>query len=262
MEDKPVWEIGVGAGYLNSNDYPGSNDPNKAQFALPYFIYRSDLFRVGDGGVGAVALEEPRLKLDVSLGGALNAESESGSVRDGMPDLDLLFEFGPRLQFRIVEKHWSNGSRSRLDWDSKVRAVAGTDFKGVRARGFVYSTGLAFRQRGIAGNKIDLILNADITFADRRYNDYLYSVPTQFTTEQRTFYKARPGYVESRAFLGLALRPIETLRIFTGVALFSYANAANESSPLFETDTSTQYAVGIAWSAFRSKKTISVFSAE
>lgn len=262
MQSKPVWEAGLGAGYLNSVDYPGSNDPNIAQFALPFFIYRSEIFRVGDGGVGAVAVEEPRLKLDVSFGGALNAESEPGSVREGLPDLDLLFEFGPRLQVNLLQKQWNSESRSRLDWDSKVRAVIGTDFKSARARGFIFSTGLAYRQRAIAGDKVDLVVNADLTFADQRFNDYIYTVSPDFMTPQRASYEAKPGYVESRAFLGVAIRPVPSLRIFTGMAFFSYANSANESSPLFETDTSTQYAVGMVWAPFRSRNTIDVFSSE
>jgi len=260
LEKKPRWEVGLGVGYLSSFDYPGSNDPNVAQFGLPFFIYRGRLFRVGDGGgVGAVAVEEPRLQLNVSLGGSLNAESEPDSVRAGFPDLDLLFEFGPRLQYKMFARQWANGSSSELTLDSKVRAVIATDFKSVRAQGFVFATGLAFRQRAIAGEKVDFIVNTDISFADQRYNDYFYTVPSQYVTEQRERYEAKPGYLESRLFIGLAIRPIKSVRIFTGVAAFSYANSANENSPLFETTSSTQYAIGVVWSAWSSKQTIDVY---
>ena len=259
LEKKPRWEAGLGVGYLNSFDYPGSKDPNVAQFGLPFFIYRSRVFRVGDGGVGAIAVEEPRLQLDVSLGGSLNAESEPGSIRAGFPDLDLLFEFGPRLQYTLLDTQWATGSSSEVTWDSKVRTVLATDFKGIRAQGFVFASGLAFRQRAIAGEKIDLILNVDISFADQRYNDNFYTVPSEFVTEQRERYEAKAGYVESRLFLGLAIRPITSLRIFTGVTAFNYTYSANRNSPLFETNTSTQFAVGIVWSAFRSKRTIDVY---
>lgn len=257
-----MWEAGIGAGYLSSFDYPGSTDPNTAQFALPFFIYRSRIFRVGDGGAGAVAVENPRLKLDVSFGGALNAESEPDSVREGLPDLDLLFEFGPRLQYRLFAREWESGSRSQLNWDSKIRTVIGTDFKSLKARGFVFSTGLAYRQKDLISNYVDLVVNADITFGDQRYNDYFYTVEPEFATPERSQYTARAGYVETRLFLGFAIRPIETLRIFTGVFQFSYANSANEASPLFETDNSTQYAIGIVWSPLRSKETIDVFATE
>lgn len=262
FDQKPRWEAGLGLGYFNGIDYPGSTDPNIAAFALPFFIYRSRVFRVGDGGVGAVAVEQPRLKLDVSFGGSLNAKSENDSVRAGLPDLDILFELGPRLQFRLFDKQLSNGSRTELTWDSKARAVVATDFKRIRAQGFVLGTGLGFRQRAIAGDKVDMIANADIIFGDQRYNDNLYTVATEFSTPQRPEYKAKAGYVESSLFLGFAIKPIPNLRVFTGIAWISYANSANENSPLFETKTGKQFAVGVVWSAFRSKRSIDVFKSE
>lgn len=262
FERKPRWEAGLGGGYINSVDYPGSTDPNVKQIVLPFFIYRSRLFRFGDGGAGAVAVEQPRLKLDVSLGGSLNADSEAGSVREGFPELDLLFELGPRLQYKLLARQWANGSRSELTIDTKVRAVLATDFEGIRAQGFVLGAGFELRQRAIAGEKVDLIFNTDISFGDQRYNDYLYTVPAEYATPQRPLYEAKPGYVETRAFFGLAFRPVQSLRIFTGVSAFSYANSANEESPLFETTTSTQYAVGVVWTAFSSKNSIDVYKSE
>lgn len=262
MDSKPVWELGIVGGYFSSFDYPGSKDPNTAQIIAPFFIYRSEIFRFGDGGFGAVAIEEPRVKLDVSIGGALKANSEPGSVREGLPVLDLLFELGPRLQIKLFEKQWDTESRSRLDWDSKIRAVVSTDFKGAQAQGFVFSTGLAYRQRAIAGDKIDFIVNADITFGDERYNDNFYTVSPEFVTPQRESYKAKAGYVESRVFFGLAIRPSRSFSTFIGLGLFNYANSANESSPLFETNTSTQYVLGFAWTPLKSERLIEVFGSE
>ena len=94
---KPVWELGVGAAFFSGHDYPASDDPNDTALALPFFVYRSERVRVQGGGVGAVAIERPRFKLDVSLGGSLNAESSGNAAREGLPDLDFLFELGPRL---------------------------------------------------------------------------------------------------------------------------------------------------------------------
>ncbi len=262
LEKKPVWEAGLGVGYLSGIDYPGSKDPNTAQFALPFFIYRSSIFRVGDGGVGAVAVEEPRLKLDISLGGALNAEPEPDSVRAGMPDLDLLFGFGPRLQYKFLRKSWPNGSRSEITWDTKLRAIFSTDFESLQTRGFVLSSGFGLRQKDIIKDKVDFIVNADISFNDQRFNDYIYSVPAEFATDTRAAYTAIGGYTETRVFVGLALKPQPKLRIFTGLGLFNYKNSANEQSPLFETNSSVQYAVGVVWSALQSKQTIDVYSSD
>jgi len=262
LETKPVWEAGLGAGFFNGQDYPGSNDPNTAEFALPFFIYRSKIFRVGDDGAGAVAIEEPRFKVDVSFGGSLNAESESDSVRVGLPDLDLLFEFGPRVQYKLFKRDWASGSSTEITVDGKVRAVIATDFEHVRAQGFVYGIGLDLRQSNVIGNSVDIILSTDVSFADKRYNDNFYSVPDEFITAERPGFDARPGYVETISFLGLAIKPHPDWRLFTGIALSSFAGAANRNSPLFETDSSFQYAVGLVWTALRSKRTIDVYTSE
>lgn len=259
LENKPVWEAGLGAGYFRGTDYPGSNDPNIGRFALPFFIYRSKIFRFGDGGVGAVAVEEPRLKIDVSLGGSLNATPKVDSVRAGMPDLDLLFEFGPQIQYKLFQRDWANGSSSEATIDGNVRAVISTDFEDVEGQGFVYGAGISYIQRNVIKDKVDIVLGADITFADRRYNDYLYSVPSEFATPQRDAYTANAGYVETAFVLGLGLQPHPDLRIFTGFSVISHAGAANEESPLFETDLTTRYAIGIVWTALRSKRSIEVY---
>lgn len=260
LESKPVWEAGLGGGYFSGTDYPGSKDPNIARFAAPFFIYRSKVFRFGDGGIGAVAVEEPRLKIDISLGGSLNATPKVDSVRAGMPDLDLLFEFGPQIQYKLYQRAWANGSESELTIDGKLRATISTDFKGVQAQGFVYGSGIDYVQRDVILDKVDVVLRTDVTFADQRYNDYLYSVPLEYATAERDAYTGHAGYVETAFVLGLALRPHPDWRIFTGYSVISHAGSANQDSPLFETDLSTRYAIGIVWTALRSKRTIDVYT--
>ena len=194
LVEKPRFEAGIGLGYFQGYDYPGSDDPNTAGLVLPFFIYRSEVFRFFDGGgVGAVAIEEPRVKLELSLGGALNAESEGNNAREGLPDLDLLLELGPQLTVRLLDRALSGGGRVRLSWDSKVRAVVSTDFKSIEATGFVFASGFSFKRESLLSDKVDFISNLDVTFADKRFNDYLYTVDPQCIVEnsQRNIILAR-----------------------------------------------------------------------
>jgi len=234
LVEKPRFEAGIGLGYFQGYDYPGSDDPNTAGLVLPFFIYRSEVFRFFDGGgVGAVAIEEPRVKLELSLGGALNAESEGNKAREGLPDLDLLLEVGPQLTVRLLDRGLSGEGRVRLSWDSKVRAVVSTDFKGMQATGFVFASGFSFKREALFSDKLDFISNLDVTFADKRFNDYLYTVDPQYATPNRASYEAKAGYVQTSVFLG--------------------------QSPLFETSQSTSYALGIVWTAIRSRETIRIY---
>ncbi len=61
LDSKPRWELGVGGGYFEGFDYPASRDPNRAAIVLPYLVFRSAIFRVGGGGVNAIAVENPRV---------------------------------------------------------------------------------------------------------------------------------------------------------------------------------------------------------
>ncbi len=263
LEKKPQWEAGLAGGYVNGFDYPASRDPNVAQIVLPFFIYRSPLFRLGArGGVSAVAVEEPRLKVDLSFGGALNAESEGNSAREGLPDLDVLFEFGPRLSYRILNRYWSNGSRTELSWESKLRAVVSTDFESANARGWIALTGLRFAQRDVLGGTFDFIANLEVTAASQRFQDYLYQVDAAFATADRPVFDAKGGYLETNLFAGAAVRPVKNVRMFAGVAFGFFGGAANARSTLHETNSSTGFALGMLWTPFKSKRTISVNETE
>lgn len=262
FEQKPRWEFGVGGGYFKGHDYPASDDPNERALAVPFFIYRSPVLRVGDGGIRAVAIENPRVKLDLSIGGSLSAQSEGNSARAGMPALDYLFELGPQLRISLTDRPTADGGRLQLAFAAKFRAVVATDFSGLYAQGFVTELGVRLARRQILGSKIDLIANADVTFADERLQDYYYEVSPRFVNEQRPEFDASGGYLGAQVFLGVAYRPTSAVRLFAGVVQGFFAGAANEDSPLFETTGSTGLAIGFAWTIARSRQTVSVIDVE
>ncbi|NND92771.1 MAG: hypothetical protein HKN42_18090, partial [Granulosicoccus sp.] len=197
LQRRPVWEVGVGGGYFSGFDYPASSDSNQRFVALPFFIYRTPKFRFGDGGVRAVAIERPTIKLDLSVGGSLNASSEGNSAREGMPNLDFLFEIGPQLEISLFERAMPSGGRVLLRFTSEVRAVLATDFGYVAHRGFVAEAGLGINYRNVRRSGIDLLSAVDVTFADERLQDYFYQVDPAYVNEQRPLYDASGGYLET-----------------------------------------------------------------
>ncbi|MFK7993168.1 MAG: MipA/OmpV family protein [Granulosicoccus sp.] len=258
ITQKPKWEVGVGGGYFLGYDYPASNDTNQRAIALPYFIYRTPLFRFGDGGIRAVAVERPRLKLDLSIGGSLNASSQGNSARQGMPDLDFLFEIGPQLELRLFEKRLASGSRLLARFSSEIRAVFSTDFRGIESQGFIADMGVGVNVNNIADSGITLISGLYTSIADETMHDYFYQVDPEFVTETRPLYDARGGYLESTLFLGFAFQPLPQVRVFTGVIKGFYNGASNQDSPLFEVSEQTRYALGVAWTIKTSKHMVDV----
>jgi len=256
---KPVWEFGVGGAGFSGFDYPASNDPNKVSLVLPYFIYRSQVVRLADGGVGAVAFEKPRVKLDVSLGGSLNAESSGNAAREGMPDLDFLFEVGPRLNALLFNREYASGGRSTVRWLNSVRGVISTDFGSVDTRGFLFNSELEWKRRNIFGSVFDLQLQLDAQWASQALQAYFYSVDEAFVDAERPAYRAKGGYLSTGVSAGITYRVTPAIRIFTAVKHENYNNAANKLSPLFETDSSVSYAIALVWTIKQSKETLLVF---
>lgn len=256
---KPVWELGLGVAYFSGHDYPASNDPNQAGLALPFFIYRSEVVRVEGRGVGAVAYERPTLKLDVALGGSLNAESEGNAARAGMPDLDFLFEIGPRLNALLFRRVHTDGGTSTLRWLNSVSAVASSDFSSLDGRGFLVKSELEFRRKRLFGSGFDFQLQLDSIWASQELHDYFYSVDPEFETTDRSSFTAESGYLSSTFTLGFGYKPTPALRLFAAINFENFQGAANEASPLFETDNNINFAVALVWTVRSSKQQIDVF---
>ena len=256
---KPVWELGVGAAFFSGHDYPASDDPNDTALALPFFVYRSERVRVQGGGVGAVAIERPRFKLDVSLGGSLNAESSGNAAREGLPDLDFLFELGPRLNILLSRRLHANGATSTWRWLNSIQGVVSTDFSVVNGRGYTFKTELEWKHANAFGSAVDLQLQLDAQWATRNLHDYFYSVASQFATPTRAAFRARSGYLGATTSIGLGYEITPALRLFSGVQFENFRGAANSDSPLFETENTINYAVAIVWTLRSSKRRITVF---
>ena len=95
---KPLWELGVGRGFLLMPDYRGSDETRAYLLPFPYAIYRGGVFRLEDKRVAARIFKTDRITLDASGYGAVPVRSGNNDARMWMPDLDATFEFGPALR--------------------------------------------------------------------------------------------------------------------------------------------------------------------
>lgn len=258
VKQRPRWEVGVGAGFFRGYDYPASNDHNRRTIALPFFVYRTRSIRFGGGGIRAVAIENPRVKLDISLGGSLNASSSGNSARTGMPDLDFLFEIGPQLEVRLLDEVIDERSRLQSRFTSEVRAVFVTDFESVGRQGVVAEAGFDINLRNAGGTGIDIGAGIDFTYANEKLQDYFYEVQPEFVTADRAAFDAKGGYLETKLTVGMGFRPRHNVAVFLGAFTGLYHGAANEDSPLFETDTQTGFALGIVWTIKRSRSMVEI----
>ncbi len=251
-KEKPLFELGLagGGGYLP--DYPAAGQNHFNGIVLPFPVYRGKVFRADSRGLRGRVLHSRDFELDVSLGGSLDADSDDNDARIGMPDLDYLAEFGPRIQWTLARAaRWA-----KVDLELPLRAVFSTDFSSVEHQGFLIEPQLAYQHENMFASGTKLKLGLSVIFADEKLQDFFYQVDAPFATAARPAYDGQGGYLGSRLRL-LLLRPLgKRLKLFAAADINSHGGAANEDSPLFRENLTWGASLGLIWSFYHSDRVV------
>ncbi len=257
MLEKPLWELGAGAGVLVQPHYPGSSQHQTRGLGLPYVVYRGDVLRIGDGQTArAVAAENNFYELSLSFAAAFDADSDGNELREGMPDLDFIFEVGPQLVFSLADFQFSDTSYSELELSLQARAALSTDFSGVDHHGYVFEPMLRYRHYGLLSPQLEATVSIRPVWATRDVHGYFYDVETEFATATRTPFEASSGYFGTGVNFSGTWHINDKARIIAGIQTSFHHGAENRDSPLFEDDFTVGAAVGFIWSLFESKRTV------
>ena len=242
----PLWEVGVFAGAASTPAYPGSSDRASRGLVLPVFVYRGDVFRADNSGIGARLLRSDNLELDVGFSGSLPASSDAIPARRGMPDLGTLIEFGPRLKWTLSRP----SPTSRLRLELPLRAAL--EFNGgMRQQGMAFEPNLIFETRDVGGGW-SFSTSGSLVYGDSRLNGYFYGVEKQYANLQRPAFDAQAGLIATRLGFSTSKSLTPDVRVFGSIRFESYAGAANRQSPLFLDSTGTAIGVGMNWTLGRS----------
>ena len=242
----PLWEAGVVAGAVTAPAYPGAAEKTSRALALPFFVYRGEVIRTDQGGIGARLVHTSRIDFDIGFAGSL--PSHNVAARDGMPELGLLLEFGPRLKYLIANPTPS----SRLRIEVPLRAVFEVH-AGVRRQGTTFEPRLVFDNRE-NGSLWGYDLSVGAVFGDRGINRYLYDVAPQYATAARPAYSASAGLMLMRAGASVNYRFRPDARVYAYAREESYAGSANLDSPLVKGRNGASFGVGVRWTLGRSAK--------
>ncbi len=247
--NRPLWEAGVAGIGIGSPAYPGAADRVSRGFVVPWFIYRGQIFRADGDTVGARILKNETVEFDIGFAAALGASSEDVKVREGMPNLGFQFEFGPRVIVTLARP--TPDSVVRLD--VPLRGVFEFD-NGIKQRGFSFEPRLSYDDRNIGGGW-GLSTSASVVVGDKKYNDFLYGVPTAFANRTRQAYAAKSGIITTRVQLALS-RPItKDVRVFAYTRYDVAGMGANRDSPLHVKNGGVSYGLGATWTLGRSTRT-------
>ena len=244
----PLWEFGLGAVGLSAPAYPGADDRNNRLLPVPYLLYRGEVLRADQSGIGARLFRSDRLEFDVGLAGALPSDSDDVEIRAGMPDLGALFEFGPRLKIRVADIDRNSRLRAELPLRAVIEARGG-----LRRQGWTFEPKLAYETRGERG-LWSVEGNVSVVFGDKRINRYFYEVQPQYANASRAAYGADAGLMLTRVGLFATRQLNPDVRLFGFVRYESYAGSANRDSPLHLKNSGTSAGIGFAWTHARSSR--------
>lgn len=246
--DKPTWEAGAFVAAFNTPLYPAAAETQSKFLPVPFIIYRGERLRVGEGGViKAMAVDKPRFKVDLSLGAAFAANSDDAKVREGMPDLDFIFEVGPEVSFML-----NNTKQSETWLTLQFRQVFSTDFSSIDDRGYIFQPELSYQGKHLFGDNDSFKLTFSSSFATKKTHQYFYQVDEVYSTLERPNYKAKGGYLGSQATLVNRFEIRENISIFFSTKVGFYQGASNEESPLFKKDFNYAFGLGLKWTLYQS----------
>ena len=233
-------------------DYPGSDHSRLRILPLPYAIYRGRTVRADNGGLRGRYRFTPDAEVDLSIGGALPASTRGDQARQGMPNLDLLLEVGPRLTITFLRPK----SDASAGLELPVRAVFSTDFRDIEARGFVFAPEAFYTDHRIGNSAWRGRIGIGPVFATEQLMDYFYTVAPIYALPDRPAYNAKAGYLESRLNLAFGRDLKKNLSLFVFGRASSLAGATNADSPLLRRNFNVSAGLGVAYTFARSVETV------
>lgn len=250
----PQYEVGAGAIGLNIPDYPGSRNNRYRVVPFPYYIYRGKYFRSDDEGTRARLLSSKRYEPGLSFGFNFPVNSGDNSARQGMPDLDALFSFGPRIMFRFL----TDIPNHRLNFTLAARAVFSSkvSFNNLfRSEGFIILPRLSYWHRW-QNSKTTLFSSLSFDFGSAKYTGFFYNVTPQYTTPERPSYVSKSGLVETSLSLGAGQEISKRLFMFGGASWRNLDSSTNLDSPLLVSRSNFGVILGFVWTFFESEAKI------
>lgn len=252
-DDQPLWEFKLVPFAQNFPSYPGSRDQNLTVLPLPVPVYHGKFLRFGqdleDLAEGRL-FSNDRYDLSLSVSAQFPADSVDLSGRDGMPDLDFLFEAGPEL---IVRLRGDEEADRELKLSLQARAAISANGFDTKGRGFVFNPEIEYLARNLWGENNEWRLRVSSTWASSDYADFSYGVAPEFETVDRPAFEARSGYLNTELLFGLNRQITERLEFRGSVRLWLNNGAANRDSPLYQDDINHGIRLALFWTAWQSK---------
>ena len=245
-DHKPLWEIGIAAGYLHVPEYMGSDEDYSLALGVPYLIYRGDFFRADREGLRGIFFDSERLSLDLGFSFGLPVDNDN-RARRGMPDLHLTAQIGPRLNWIVYNER----DRPKATFRLPARYTFDTHGEGL---GWVVEPSIRVEREHLGqSGRWNARADFGLLYAGRRNNEYYYGVPTAYATPERPAYSADSGLHSVFMHLSADYRVDKRLTVGAFARFHSLSDGVIDDSPLVKDDDYVFLGVGLRWSFWQSK---------
>lgn len=241
-ESKTEWNMGIGLGVLDYHYYPGAKRSNQFVLPVPYFTYRSPRFEV-DRGVKSFLYNTEEMVIDISADFGLPVDSDDTLARQGMPDLDLVLQIGPSMEFMLNDRR---ADYFDVRFELPVRAAFAVDIGEVQNIGYLFEPRLTFNHRRLSRTGLSHKGLIGLKFGTQDYHAYYYDVASEFTTATRAEYKSDAGF--SGSFLNYRITyKTDDFVYWAFIRYQSLRGAKFEESPLVLQKDYYFFGVGFSW---------------
>ena len=240
-DERPLWEVGLGAGAIAFQDYRGSNTTHAYPLPVPYVVYNGRFLKADRDGVRGTLFNQNWLEINLSFN--LTTPVRNDRERSGMPDLRSTVEMGPAFNFHLFR---SETGKVKFDLRMPVRTAATVE-SSPRFIGWTFTPHFNVDIKdpfGLPGWNLGLL--AGPLFADRRYHEYFYSVAPQFATASRPEFQASGGYAGTQTLTAISKR-YPKFWVGAYVRYDTLAGAAFVDSPLVQRKSYWTGGFGFAW---------------
>lgn len=240
-KNAPKFEIGLGLADLYVPNYPGSKEFKNYLLPFPYAYYKGDWIEADrDKGIRSKIFENASIELSISFSGSLPVDSSDNKAREGMENLDWIYEFGPNLVYTFPEWKGIN-----IHFQIPLRLVSTTNLSNnTKERGVLFNPKVVLRKNVSCSNNCLWELQIGGEAASKKLHSYFYQVPSKNVTSERSEYNAKAGYISN--FLLLKYRVSNSKwRYGINFRYNDYKENANTDSPLFTAKDS--FAVSLFW---------------
>jgi outer membrane protein len=234
----PTLEIGAGVLALNTPEYRGSANSSSYLLPIPYIKYRGDRLRVDDGAKGII-FESKDLLFTLSANLSLPADDDTRE-REGMDELDAIFEIGPALNYRFYQMQHS---ALWIDLPLRFAYTLDSDFEHV---GEVFQPRLSWRKPATRLGEWKFRFGIGPLFASKEYHAYFYSVDSADATSSRPAYEADGGFSGFRSEFTYSKR-IGKYWLGGFIRYDNLNGAVIDDSPLVSETESWMGGIALAW---------------